>query len=170
MSALNQIKKKNKFTQISNICIYDEKLNLDAKGLMCVLCSFPNDWKFYNSFIAKKCKISIEKLNKLYKGLEDNGYIQRTKKRDEKGKFNGFEFELCDEGTLKATITEKPTTEKTPLRVNPLTVEADTDKLEANNTNILNNNNVNNNTKKENIKKRFEILANSEDILEGELL
>lgn len=168
--SLNQIKKKTKFTQISNICIFDENINLEAKGLMCLLCSFPNEWTFYNSFIAKKCGISADKLNKLYKNLENEGYIKRSKKRDNKGKFAGFEFEICDEGSLKTAINEKTTTVKTPLRITPVTVEASTDKLATINTNILNNTNSNNNTKKENIKNRFENLLKNEDIFEGEVL
>lgn len=153
MSSLNQIKKKNKFTQISNICIYDEKLSLDAKGLMCMLCSFPNEWKFYNTLIAKKCGTSLDKLNKLYRMLEEKGYLKRTKKRDEKGKFRGFEFELCDEGTLKPTITEKTTTEKTPLRINPLMDKTTTEKSEAINTNININTKKENNTLSDNVER-----------------
>lgn len=163
--SFNQIKKKTKFTQISNICILDENLNLEAKGLMCLLCSFPNEWTFYNSFIAKKCGISTDKLNKLYKMLEIEGYIKRDKKRDEKGKFAGFEFEICDEKSLKTAIKEKTTTAKTPLRVNPLTGEAGAEKIATINTNINNNTNSNNNTKK-----RFENILQSEEIFEGEIL
>ena len=47
MENLNNIKKKTNFTQISNICLHDKRLSLDARGLMCLLVSYPNNWNFY---------------------------------------------------------------------------------------------------------------------------
>lgn len=108
-------KKKIKFTQISNMCLYDINLSLDAKGLMCLIKSYPNDWQFYNTHIKKVSNVGGEKLNKLYRQLEKYGYLKRTKKRDDKGKFRGFEFEICDEGTLEIKIPLESTTVKTPL-------------------------------------------------------
>ena len=96
------LKKKTKFTQISNICLHDNNLSLDARGLMCILISYPNDWKFYNKNISKIANVGVDKLNKLYKQLEIFGYLKRNKKRDSKGKFRGFEFEICDDARLKS--------------------------------------------------------------------
>ncbi|MCT7596565.1 helix-turn-helix domain-containing protein [Aliarcobacter butzleri] len=106
-------KKKTNFTQISNICISDKNLSLDARGLMSILMSYPNDWQFYNQNISKIANVGVDKLNKLYKQLEMYGYIKRTKKRDSKGKFRGFEFKICDQGSFK--MTTESSTEKTPL-------------------------------------------------------
>lgn len=133
----NYIKKKTKFTQISNICLYDDRLNLDTRGLMCILLSYPDDWKFYNINVAKISNIGIDKLNKLYRQLEKFGYLKRTKKRDDKGKFRGFEFEICDEGTLNMEILLESTALKTPLRQKSVTV-----KSVSTNTNITNTNNI----------------------------
>ncbi|MDK2065241.1 helix-turn-helix domain-containing protein [Aliarcobacter butzleri] len=106
-------KKKTNFTQISNICISDKNLSLDARGLMSILMSYPNDWQFYNQNISKIANVGVDKLNKLYKQLEMYGYIKRTKKRDSKGKFRGFEFKICDQGSFK--MTTESSTGKTPL-------------------------------------------------------
>lgn len=123
----NLIKKKTNFTQISNKCLHDYNLNLDTKGLLCVLASYPNNWKFYNTKIAYNCKIGKEKLNKLYNQLELYGYLKRIKKRDKKGKFNGCEFEICDEGTLKSLKVE----------IEPIGDLSTTVKSVANNTNLI---------------------------------
>lgn len=133
----NYIKKKTKFTQISNICLYDDRLSLDSRGLMCILLSYPNNWKFYNKNVAKISNIGIDKLNKLYRQLEQFGYLKRTKKRDELGKFRGFEFEICDERTLNVEISLESTALKTPLRQKSVTV-----KSSSTNTNITNTNNI----------------------------
>ena len=137
MENQNYIKRKTKFTQISNICLYDERLNLDARGLMCILSSYPNDWKFYNRNIGKICNIGIDKLNKLYRQLEKYSYLKRTKKRDEKGKFRGFEFEICDEGTLEINISLESTAVKKPLRE-----KSSSGISVTTNTNLTNTNNV----------------------------
>ena len=133
-------KKKTNFTQISNVCIHDKNLSLDAKGLMSILVSYPNDWQFYNQNISKIANVGVDKLNKLYKQLEIYGYIKRTKKRDSKGKFRGFEFKICDKGSFKM-ITES-ITEKTPLQQKSALDISATAKLVANNTNLTNTNNV----------------------------
>ena len=129
----NYIKKKTKFTQISNICLYDDRLSLDSRGLMCILLSYPDSWKFYNINVAKICDIGIDKLNKLYRQLEKFGYLKRTKKRDDKGKFRGFEFEICDEGTLNMEISLESAALKTPLRQKSVTVKSVSTNTNTNN-------------------------------------
>ena len=129
----NYIKKKTKFTQISNICLYDDRLSLDSRGLMCILLSYPDSWKFYNINVAKICDIGIDKLNKLYRQLEKFGYLKRTKKRDDKGKFRGFEFEICDEGTLNMETLLESAALKTPLRQKSVTVKSVSTNTNTNN-------------------------------------
>lgn len=129
----NYIKKKTKFTQICNICLYDDRLNLDTRGLMCILLSYPDDWKFYNINVAKISNIGIDKLNKLYRQLEKFGYLKRTKKRDDKGKFRGFEFEICDEGTLNMETLLESVALKTPLRQKSVTVKSVSTNTNTNN-------------------------------------
>ncbi|MCG3708906.1 helix-turn-helix domain-containing protein [Aliarcobacter butzleri] len=129
----NYIKKKTKFTQICNICLYDDRLNLDTRGLMCILLSYPDDWKFYNINVAKISNIGIDKLNKLYRQLEKFGYLKRTKKRDDKGKFRGFEFEICDEGTLNMETLLESAALKTPLRQKSVTVKSVSTNTNTNN-------------------------------------
>ncbi|MDY3201398.1 MAG: helix-turn-helix domain-containing protein [Arcobacter sp.] len=140
--SFNYIKKKTKFTQISNICLYDNRLNLDTRGLMCILLSYPDDWQFYNRSIAKISNIGVDKLNKLYRQLEKYGYLKRTKRRDDKGKFRGFEFEICDEGTLEIKIPLKSTTVKTPLWEKSALDMSVTAKSVATNINLTNTNNI----------------------------
>lgn len=96
---------------------------------MCILISYPNNWKFYNTYIANTCKIGVDKLNKLYKQLEMHGYLKRIKKRDKKGKFTHSEFIIQDEGNLKYVKVE----------IKPIMDLSLSVKSTANNTNILKN-------------------------------
>lgn len=132
MENLNNIRKKTKFTQISNVCLYDERLNLDTRGLMCILISYPDNWHFYNKYISKVSNVSVEKLNKLYRQLEMYGYLNRIKKRDKKGKFRGYEFELCDVGNIKMNNSLESKTAEKPLRQKSVM-----DKSAATNTNNI---------------------------------
>ncbi|QKF77480.1 hypothetical protein [Arcobacter defluvii] len=133
------MEKKIKFTQISNTCLYDTNLSLDAKGLMCLIKSYPNDWQFYNTHIIKVSNVGKEKLNKLFKQLESNGYITRTKKRDSKGKFRGFEFKICDQGSYK--MIPESITKKTPLRQKSIAAKSVATNTNLTNTNLTNTNN-----------------------------
>ena len=95
---------------------------------MCLLVSYPNNWNFYNKNISQIANIGVDKLNKLYKQLEFLDYIKRTKKRDKKGKFRGYEFELCDVGNIKI---------KSKIEEKPLRQKSVTDKSAATNTNNI---------------------------------
>ncbi|MCT7642634.1 helix-turn-helix domain-containing protein [Aliarcobacter butzleri] len=130
MKNLNNIKKKTKFTQISNVCLHDKRLNLDVRGLMSILMSYPNDWQFYNQNISKIANIGVDKLNKLYKQLEMYGYLKRIKRRDKKGKFRGYEFKLCDVGNIKMDNSLESRKVEKPLRQKSVT-----DKSAVTNTN-----------------------------------
>jgi len=128
------------FTQIPNEMITSNELSAAAFRVYCYLRSKPNDWKFWNKEIMQSLNIKGERtLAKCFKQLIENGWIERKRQTDKKGKMTGgFQY--------KTVI--KPYQTKKHIWINSTNGKKD------GHTNI----NLNTNTKKKlnNIEKRRE--------------
>lgn len=67
---------QGKFSIISNDIINCGTLTCGAKGLLCYLCSKPNNWQFYMADIQKHMKDNIKKY---VKELSDLNILERTR-------------------------------------------------------------------------------------------
>lgn len=96
---LNKFKKKvNKFTQISNQVLLDDRLSLKAKGLYSMIQHYITipDFVLYLNTLKKGIKEGNHTFNSAWKELKDLGYLIQERKRDtESGKFY-YEYELVD--------------------------------------------------------------------------
>lgn len=73
--------KKNNFTILDNKIIQNKDLSLQAKGLMALMLSLPEDWDFKkNGLITLSKKIDIKTFNKILDELKENKYLVITKK------------------------------------------------------------------------------------------
>lgn len=73
------------FVSVDKEYIYDYRLSMKAKGIMTYILSRPDDWQFYVTEIVKNTKDSKDAISTGIKELMDCGYIERYRKRDEKG-------------------------------------------------------------------------------------
>jgi len=78
------------YTTIPNELIVDTSISAGAFRLYCYLASKPETWEVNNKDIMKSLKIgSNNSLNRYWKELIDKGWIEKTREKDEKGKFTG---------------------------------------------------------------------------------
>ena len=107
------------FTTTSNTIIRDERLTWKARGIFNYLWSMPDDWDFYAKEVAKHAKDGIHSLDSGLEELAKYGYLERTRLRDEKGRFGAPVWILhddpvdaqkpkCDFPILEKPILEKP--------------------------------------------------------------
>ena len=91
-------KKRNKFSQISNVAIQDETMSPQARFLYCLISSYISipDFTLYKSFIKKKASLGKDAFQKYWNELKTKGYLLQYELRDEKGKYY-YEYELLDE-------------------------------------------------------------------------
>lgn len=75
----------NKTTLISTDLIQSEDLSFDEVGFLGFLLSFPPDWQFYVSDIAKRKSVSKDKIYSLFQKLESKGYVRRQRVRNKNG-------------------------------------------------------------------------------------
>ena len=116
------IKKEKDFVQIPNSILTSPDISLKAKGILALMLSLPDNWKFSIEGIASKCKESRECISNAIKELESAGYVKRTMKHGDDGKITGMEYEIFEE---PYTVTEaeehneeKPCEDK-PCTANP---------------------------------------------------
>tara|TARA_R110002020_G_scaffold467655_2_gene691414 strand:+ start:5058 stop:5768 length:711 start_codon:yes stop_codon:yes gene_type:complete len=121
------IKKANvqeKYTVITNKAAQNPSLSLEARGLLLMMSSKPNDWIFHKTQIMSECSIGKDKLSRVFKELESQGHLCITQSFDEQGRFKSndyFLFTDSDDNPAFLPLTDLPLTDL-PLTDKPLTV------------------------------------------------
>ena len=114
-----QIKRKAGYTVLPNAVLRDDRLNLQTKGLFCMMLSLPDGWEFSVKGLATLAVCSRDKIRAALENLEAAGYLLREQARTETGSFAGNIYVLYDE--VPPPLLGFPATEK-PLPGNPTQV------------------------------------------------
>ena len=112
-----RVERTHDYTVMSNHHLKNRALSLKAKGLLSLMLSLPDDWDYTLQGLAH---ISLEKVDAIRKAiteLENEGYITRTRERDEQGRLRGTEYiireqPISEKPTLEKPMLEKPTLDK----------------------------------------------------------
>lgn len=80
-------KTQNNFTMISNTILRDKRLKLMDRGLLCTLCSLPDEWNFSVNGMTGIVKDGKSAISQCLKRLEGIGYIKKTVIHGKQGKF-----------------------------------------------------------------------------------
>ena len=113
--------RKGGYTVLPNQILRDDSLTLQAKGLFCMMASFPEGWDFTIKGLATVAGCGREKISAALRNLEESGYLLREQGHSETGQFSANLFVLYDEKIAPLTgfpATGKPSTGK-PLTENP---------------------------------------------------
>lgn len=136
---------QDRYVVITNDFAQDNTLSLEAKGMLLLMASRPNDWVFHKSELMKECSIGRDKINRIFKELEQNGNLCITQSFDAEGRFKSNEYVLfVDKNDNPAFIplTEKrPPFTDLPLTDLPYTANQHLQKKDINKVNI--NTNIN---------------------------
>ena len=114
-----RVERTHDYTVMSNHHLKNRALSLKAKGLLSLMLSLPDDWDYTLQGLAH---ISLEKVDAIRKAiteLENEGYITRTRERDEQGRLRGTEYIIREQPISEKPTLEKPTLEK-PTLENPI--------------------------------------------------
>ena len=77
--AVFRVHKTKDFTVMSNHHLRDKNLTLKAKGLLSVILSLPDDWKYSIAGLAAICKEGTSAVKSALQELIDAGYVTVTK-------------------------------------------------------------------------------------------
>lgn len=75
------------FTVISNVLFRDKRLSYRAKGLFAQIVSLPDDWDFSLAGLAVLAQDGVDAVRSTVKELEEAGYLEWTRERNDKGIF-----------------------------------------------------------------------------------
>lgn len=92
-------RKQNKnFTVIGNELFNDERLSLEACGLLCWLRSRPNDWNIQLKQLERRWGCGRERMQKIMRELISTGWVLREASRTGgRGTFAGIDYVVLDE-------------------------------------------------------------------------
>ncbi len=107
--------KNGEYTIMSNYHLKDKGMTLKAKGILSIMLSLPPEWDYSVAGLRTFSKDGKDSTTTALVELENLGYLIRTKVIDEKGRFQGYHYDIYEKPQ-----TGKPTTEK-PLTGNPPT-------------------------------------------------
>lgn len=154
--AIFRVEKTNNYTVMSNYHFREKDMSLKAKGLLSLMLSLPNDWDYSIKGLVDYSKDSKDSVMSGLKELEDFGYLKRTLVKNDRGQFDGYDY----------NVFEKPQREN-PCAENPNTGNPNSENPTQLNTNILNTKELNTNNKKENTKeKNEELISHFNKIME----
>ena len=77
---------------MNNAFLQDDKLSLQAKGLLATILTNKSDWRIYLSEIENRATNGRDAHRKAYRELQNAGYIRVVKKSDGKNGVQTFVF------------------------------------------------------------------------------
>ena len=113
-----RVERTGDYTVMSNHHLKNRALSLKAKGLLSLILSLPDDWDYTLRGLAYISLESVDSVRKAVTELENEGYITRTRTRDEQGRLRGTEYIIREQPVSEEPISEKPVSEK-PILENP---------------------------------------------------
>ena len=107
---------KGKYTVLNNGIFRDENLSAKSLGILAKMLSLPDNWEFS---VTGLCSIfkkdGIDSIRRGLKELEENGYLVRSRVRDESGKLTSAEWTVSDQPMLEKPMLENPMLENPML-------------------------------------------------------
>ena len=85
-----RVQKNDNFIVMTTYHLHDQALSLKARGLLSTLLALPEDWDFSLKGLTAICKEGIDAIREAVKELENNGYLVRTRIRNEKGQMDSL--------------------------------------------------------------------------------
>ncbi len=83
------------FTTMTNHCLQDTTLPLEARGLLATMYSLRSDWNYSISGLSKILPDCKDKISRVIKILEKHGYLRRESYRDTSGHFK-YKYHIYD--------------------------------------------------------------------------
>jgi hypothetical protein len=156
--AIIRVEKTKDYTTMSNYHFREKDMSLKAKGLLSLILSLPEEWDYTLAGLSMLCRDGKDSVRTALTELEEFGYVETARVRDEKGGLQGTEYIVREipvsslpekeEPVLEEPTLEKPALEK-PILENPTLENPTLEKPTLENPTQLNTNKSN--TKKLNI-------------------
>lgn len=120
------------YTVVDNGFIRNPQLSFKAKGMLLLLLSLPDSWKFTETWLATQSSDKVSVVKSSLKELEQFGYLRRSRERIN-GKlgdaiYDVYEVPMCDFLTLEKSTLENRTLLNTDIVDNSVIDKPNTNK------------------------------------------
>lgn len=134
-----RVHKTANFTVMSNYHFKEKKMSLKAKGLLSLMLSLPEDWDYSVAGLTTLSKDGKDGVMTALAELEKFGYLTRTRLVNDKGQFDGIEYNIFEQPQEKP-IAEKPIEDNSILEkpISENTTQLNTNSIKDLNNKILN--------------------------------
>ena len=92
MAQIFRVERTKNFTVMSNHHFKNKNLTLKAKGLLSLMLSLPDDWNYNMQGLATLSRDGIDSVRSAIKELENHGYVERHRLRNEYGFYGDTEY------------------------------------------------------------------------------
>lgn len=92
MSTVFRVEKSSNYTVMSNFHMMDYTLSYKAKGILSEILSLPPTWDYTLAGLAALANDGIDSVRSGIKELENSGYVNRKRTRDELGRMSKNEY------------------------------------------------------------------------------
>ena len=106
MSNEFKIHKSGEYTIISNYHLKDKGMTLKAKGILSIMLSLPPEWDYSVAGLRTLSKDGKDGTTTALVELEALGYLVRTKVVDDKGRFQGYRYDIYEKPQTEKQLTE----------------------------------------------------------------
>lgn len=110
-----RVERTRDYTVMSNHHLKNKVLSLKAKGLMSLILSLPDNWDYTLQGLAHISLEKIDAVRRAVKELECQGYIIRSRERDDQGKLRGTEYVIREQPISDLPALENPALDKPAL-------------------------------------------------------
>ena len=118
--AVFRIDKTKNYTVMANYHLRDTSLSLKAKGLLSLMLSLPEGWDYTTKGLACICKDGVDSICSTVKELENAGYVQRRRLRNELGHLTEVEYTILEKPVRPDSTENPPKSGTAPKRDNPV--------------------------------------------------
>lgn len=140
-----RVEKSRDFTVMSNHHLRNRNMSLRAKGLLSLMLSLPEDWDYTLKGLASISMEGVDAIRTVIRELEALGYLERRRKRNEKGQLKDAEYIIHErpiENMNQKQTPQQPmftqTTPHEPISENPVLDKPVSEGTTQLNTNISN--------------------------------
>ena len=100
---------RGKYTVLNNGIFRDENISAKSLGILAKMLSLPDNWEFSETGLCSIFrKDGRDSIRSGLKELEENGYLVRSRVRDESGKLTSAEWTVSDQPMLENPMLENP--------------------------------------------------------------
>lgn len=117
--AVFRVPKVSDYTLMANHHLRNTSLSLKAKGLLSLMLSLPENWDYTMKGLSFICKDGVDSISSTVKELEQAGYVQRRRLRDDHGRLGDVEYTILEIPIPPEDAADPPKREN-PVLENPV--------------------------------------------------